>query len=120
MSRATADAAMPDYYIFKSATSTIDYVSWGTTGDIALSEDFDGDDKPDREGTSPKARFTYEGRGNYLSKRRLEVASERAFSLLTWQGWGGHVTVHSGSCRQARPTSRNGVACAGSPGWRRG
>ncbi len=45
--RATADGAMPDYYIFKSATSTIDYVSWGTTGDIALTEDFDGDGKAD-------------------------------------------------------------------------
>lgn len=46
--RATADGALPDFYIMRSADSTIAYISWGTTGDVPLSEDFDGDNKADQ------------------------------------------------------------------------
>jgi hypothetical protein len=45
--RATADGAMPDFYVLRSTDFGISYVSWGTTGDIALSEDYDGDNKAD-------------------------------------------------------------------------
>ena len=45
--RATADGAMPDFYVLRSTDFGISYISWGTTGDIALSEDYDGDNKAD-------------------------------------------------------------------------
>ncbi|HKP67701.1 MAG TPA: M36 family metallopeptidase, partial [Pyrinomonadaceae bacterium] len=45
--RATADGALPDFYIFRSTDSTITYISWGTTADVAISEDYDGDNKAD-------------------------------------------------------------------------
>jgi NADH-quinone oxidoreductase subunit L len=45
--------------------------------------DFDGDDKPDREGTSPKARFTYEGRGSYVIT--VKIRDDR---------WDSSTTVH--------------------------
>jgi len=34
--------------------------------------DFDEDGKPDREGSSPKARFSYEGRGTYNVKVTIQ------------------------------------------------
>lgn len=46
--RATADPALPDYYIIRSSDSTISYISWGAVGDIAVTDDYDGDNKADQ------------------------------------------------------------------------
>ena len=46
--RATADPALPDYYILRSTDSTISYISWGAVGDVAVTDDYDGDNKADQ------------------------------------------------------------------------
>ncbi len=67
------------YVATKPAADTVVIRQDGATVEVDLSQragtrplqyefDFDGDDKPDRAGSTPKARFTYEGRGTYNIK----------------------------------------------------
>ena len=36
------------WYILKSSTGTVDFINWGTSGDVPVPGDYDGDGKDDQ------------------------------------------------------------------------
>jgi hypothetical protein len=45
--RASNTPSVPDFYIFRSSTGTVQGIEWGSIGDIPVVADYDGDNKDD-------------------------------------------------------------------------
>jgi NADH-quinone oxidoreductase subunit L len=80
---ATKPAAAGDLEVkVEGAMVDVDASTAGSSGrPLYYDFDFDEDGKPDREGNSPKARWTYEGRGNYTIN--VTIRDQRWGSVTT-------------------------------------